>query len=75
MNHFRHLATVTVLVFLFYLTFPRTAHAYLDPGTGSFLIQMILAALLGVSVTIRIYWGKIKTFFVRLFQKDKNDDS
>ncbi len=36
---------------------------YLDPGSGSFLIQLLLAVLLGAGVAIRLYWSKIKTLF------------
>jgi len=36
---------------------------YLDPGTGSMLIQIVLAALLGAGVAIRIFWRNIKAFF------------
>ena len=36
---------------------------YLDPGSGSFIIQMLLAGLLGIAVAIRIYWKKIVAFF------------
>jgi hypothetical protein len=39
--------------------------AYLDPSTGSFIIQMLLAGLLGIAVGIRIYWKKIVAFFRR----------
>ena len=38
---------------------------YLDPGTGSFIIQMLLAGLLGIAVAVRIYWKKIVAFFNR----------
>jgi hypothetical protein len=38
-------------------------HAYLDPGTGSLLIQLLLAGLLGVGVAIKIFWKNIKGFF------------
>jgi len=41
--------------------------AYLDPGSGSFIIQMLLAGLLGIGVGVRIYWKKI----VALFNKKK----
>ncbi|NHZ87322.1 MAG: hypothetical protein GWP19_15875 [Planctomycetia bacterium] len=54
---------------LFFLIFPRVAHAYLDPGTGSYVLQIILAAFVGVAFTIKIYWTKVKTFFVNLFSK------
>lgn len=36
---------------------------YLDPGSGSFLIQLLLAAALGIGVAARMYWVKIKSFF------------
>jgi hypothetical protein len=36
--------------------------AYLDPGSGSFLIQAVIASIAGAAVTLRLYWGKIKSF-------------
>ncbi len=38
---------------------------YLDPGSGSFLIQLLLAVLLGAGVAVRMYWSKIKGLFVK----------
>ncbi len=35
--------------------------AYLDPGSGSFVIQALIAALAGVGVVARMYWTKIKS--------------
>lgn len=46
--------------------------AYLDPGSGSFLIQILIAALLGVGVALRASWGKIKGFFG--IKSDETDD-
>ena len=37
--------------------------AYLDPGTGSFIIQAVVAAVAGIAVTLRVYWHKIIGFF------------
>ena len=48
----------------------RGGEYYLDPGSGSFLIQLLIAALLGGAFVIRSYWGKILEFFRRLFIKD-----
>jgi len=39
--------------------------AYLDPGTGSLIIQAVVAVLAGAVVAITSYWQKIKTFFGR----------
>lgn len=48
------------------LFFLRPAHAYLDPGTGSMIFQMLAAAILGSVVTIGIYWDKFKSFLLGL---------
>ena len=39
--------------------------AYLDPGSGSILIQLLIAGLLGAAFILRSSWGKIKSFFRR----------
>ncbi len=38
---------------------------YLDPGSGSFLIQLIIASLLGAAFVLRTSWSRIKSFFNR----------
>jgi len=47
--------------------------AYLDPGSGSMLLQLILAALLGTGVLIRSQWKKIKTLFGRKHTKEDEE--
>ena len=37
--------------------------AYLDPGSGSFLIQLLIAGFFGALFMIKMYWGKIKARF------------
>ena len=44
---------------------PDPALAYIDPGTGSFILQGILAAIVGVGLVLKIYWRKILTLFGR----------
>ena len=36
--------------------------AYLDPGSGSFLIQALVALVAGVAVALRTYWEKVRSF-------------
>ena len=36
--------------------------AYLDPGSGSFILQALVAMLAGAIVAINAYWSKIKSF-------------
>ncbi len=38
------------------------AKAYLDPGSGSFIIQILIAGLLGGAITLRLFWGRILVF-------------
>lgn len=47
-------------------------HAYLDPGSGSFLIQLLIAGLVGAGFIIKASWSKIKAFFTRPSKKSKN---
>jgi hypothetical protein len=39
--------------------------AYLDPGSGSFILQLLVAGLLGGLVALRMSWGKLKARFTR----------
>ena len=47
---------------------------YLDPGSGSFLIQLLIAALLGLAVAVRASWSKIKGWFGIRPKNDEDDD-
>jgi len=47
---------------------------YLDPGSGSFLIQLLIAALLGLAVAVRASWGRIKGWFGIKPKPDEDDD-
>ncbi len=50
---------------------PGTAYAYLDPGTGSFVLQMLVAGFLGAVLYVKIAWQSIKYFFRTLFSSNK----
>ena len=56
------------------LIFPQPAFAYLDPGTGSYIIQLLIGAVLGGGYLIKTYWREIKTKFNQLTKKDSQDD-
>lgn len=42
---------------------PGTAQAYLDPLTGSVLIQALVGTVLGAMFAAKVYWRKIKAYF------------
>ena len=58
-------------LFLFFST--KSAHAYLDPGSGSYIIQLIIAGGVGALFTVKTFWLQIKTFFTNFFSKKKKD--
>jgi hypothetical protein len=49
-------------------------HGYLDPGSGSMILQVILAAFLVFAVLIRTQWSKIKALFRRKDDAPKEED-
>ena len=54
-------AALILLIVTFFLANP--AHAYLDPGTGSMILQMILGGIAGAAMVARLYWKRIREIF------------
>ena len=52
----------------------ENAYAYLDPGTGSIILQGIIATVAGALVAGRVYWQRVKTFFAGLVSGNKSAD-
>lgn len=38
---------------------------YIDPGSGSFIIQILIGAAAGAGLAIATFWRRIKAFFTR----------
>jgi len=59
---------VRLLTILFVsLCYSQSAIAYLDPGTGSLLLQMLIAGIIGAMYTIKLYWYRLKIFVAQIF--------
>ncbi len=54
---------------------PSDGPAYLDPGTGSYLFQILIAGLVGGLFVVKIFWAKIKEFFAKLFGRKGGKDN
>jgi len=35
------------------------SHAYLDPGSGSMVLQLLLGGLAGLAVFLKLFWRKL----------------
>ena len=59
--------SVSNLKFLFLIfgliSYTSPAYAYLDPGTGSILVQGLIGGVAVVMSFLSIYWQKVKAFF------------
>ena len=45
----------------------RPAYAYLDPGTGSMILQFLIAGIVGSLFVLKLCWQRVKAFFARHF--------
>ena len=53
------------------LATPTAAFAYLDPTSGSMLLQLLLGGIAGIAVAVRLFWHRFRGFL----SPRKSDDS
>lgn len=58
-------AALFVAMFLLVSHLQGSAQAYLDPGTGSMALQLLIAGVVGALATIRIYWDRLRAMVTR----------
>ncbi len=59
---------VLVLGWLFFEE--GTLHAYLDPGSGSMLLQLLLGGFAGLGIIVKLFWHRLRS---RVGRPDKDD--
>ena len=47
--------------------------SYLDPGSGSYLLQLLIAGALGALLALRIYWSRIKRTILRWMGRARDE--
>ena len=72
MKHFNYFSAMTLFFTLF---FASPVHAYIDPGSGSYILQLLIAALFGILFTVKVFWRNVKMFVLKLFSKDLPDQN
>lgn len=53
------------------LCITNNAHAYLDPGTGSVFLQMLIAGIVSAMFALKMFWRRIVDFFTGIFKGKK----
>ena len=74
MKYPKKTARLAMLVFLCLFLFPHVAHAYIDPATGSYVTQIVIAVVVGGLFVAKQYFAKIKDFIRNLSSKGKKLD-
>jgi len=53
---------IVLLALLMIIVPTGYAHAYLDPGSGSLIVQIIIGGILALLVAVKMYWNRIIGF-------------
>ena len=70
MHRFGHF--ILIVLFLSLIA-PSAAFAYLDPGSGSMLLQLVLGGLAGLAVIAKLYWHRLLGLFGKHPQQAESD--
>lgn len=63
--------TISLLALIVLLATAAPAYAYLDPGSGSMMVQLLLGGVAGAVVIVRLYWARLLTILG--LRRDKTD--
>ncbi|MCX6653769.1 MAG: hypothetical protein NTY03_01475 [Candidatus Bathyarchaeota archaeon] len=72
----RPTASIISSMFLFVplLVSREQIQPYIDAGTSSIIIQAVIGGLFAGLVALKIFWGRVSTFFKNLFSRGKKDE-
>jgi hypothetical protein len=54
---------VVIWTILILLSTAKQADAYIDPGSGSYILQLLIATFFGALFALKMYWKKMKSYF------------
>lgn len=69
MKRLHKLLFCLILISIISQFFVKEAFAYLDPGSGSYMLQLLLSGLLGFVFLVKMKWRRIKTFILGIWEK------
>lgn len=64
---------IILLLFIYLFILPTHVQAYLDPGTGSYITQVIIGFLVGGVYLGKAYWRQLKSRISDLINRMKKD--
>ena len=67
------MSSKTIILTISFFLYSFKANAYIDPGTGSILLQALIGAIAAVGAYITLYWRKFKNLLSKIFKVKKKD--
>ena len=64
----KEIVILSLIILSCLMVFPERANAYIDPGTGSIILQVALGAFVAGLVTIKIFWNRLITWMKKVFR-------
>jgi hypothetical protein len=71
----RSLTNIALLASVATLLWSGPAWAYLDPGTGSMMLQLLLGGIAGAMVVGKLYWHRFRGFVTSRFSGKPRDSA
>ena len=63
---------ITTWSLVLVLVCPRLAHAYIDPGAGSYIAQAVVAALVTGGFLVKLFAARVRAAIARLFSRKEH---
>lgn len=57
------LPKISLIAALLLLVCPQPVYAYVDPGAGSLILQLLLGGVAGALFAAKLYWRRLRSFF------------
>lgn len=67
-------AFLRYLIVVVFFSYHESAIAYVDPGSGSYIVQIILGSIAAIVLFLRSHWIAVKGFFQNLLNSKKKKE-
>ena len=74
MRKLKTVIQVLSLILLLQFILSSSAMAYIDPGTGSYLFQLLMAGLLSSVFAVKMFWRNIRVYLSRFFSQGDSQE-
>ena len=64
----RTITRIAVYSAILYFALAEPTYAYIDPGSGSYFLQLLIAGLLAGLYSLKIYWAKVRGFLGKILK-------